>query len=215
MAIVTSVGGCTKDEIIVDNDHIVGSGRIVSEARNVGSYDGIHVTNFADVIITQDSVESLRIEADDNVIGSIQTSVSGKTLIVGLPDGSYSNVTVRLYASMKDISLLESSGAADFQTTGPIQTDAITCRITGAGTIRLSGTATQQIVEIVGAGNVHNFDLVCSYCSASISGSGTIEVHVTQQLDAVIMGAGSITYMGNPPVVHQSISGVGIISAKH
>jgi hypothetical protein len=215
VAIIPSIGGCDNDKNIVGDNHIAGSGRIVSKVRNVGSYEGIHVRNFADVIIAQDSVESLRVEADDNIIDVLRTSVSDGTLFVELPDGSYDNITVRIYASMKTISLLESSGAADFQTSGPIYTDAIICRITGAGTIRLAGTATHQIVEIVGAGSIHNFDLVSSYCTAWIAGSGAIEVNVTQQLDAVIVGAGSITYMGNPSVVHQTISGLGSIRGQN
>ncbi len=206
--------GCEKNETIVGNDRIVGSGRIVSQVRIVGSFDEIQVKNIAKVIITQDSVESLHVEADDNVIGLVQTSVSEGTLFVGLPEDSYNNVTVRVHASMRNISRLESLGAADFSTANSIHTDSIACRIKGAGSITLAGTADYELVEIIGAGDVHNFNLTSLVCTASIAGAGSIEVHTTQQLDAVITGTGTITYVGNPAVVHQTITGVGSIRPR-
>jgi len=205
---------CSNNETVVGNEQIVGSGRIVSQVRPVGTLAGIRVTNFAKVFITQDTVESLRIESDDNIMDRVVTSVSNGVLTVGMKNGSYNHVTVNVYVSMRDVHLIESTGAAEFRSTAPIHTETIVCRITGAGTVRLSGTATYQSVEISGAGSVHNFDLVSTRCSASIAGSGNIEVNVTQQLDATIAGVGSITYAGNPPVVHQSISGIGSIQPR-
>jgi hypothetical protein len=133
---------------------------------------------------------------------------------VSLPEGSYSYITVRVYASMRSISRLESTGAGVFESVGPIHTDALTCRIRGTAAVSLSGTATDETIDITGAGTVSTFDLVSSHCSASISGTGTIEVNVTQQLDATIAGTGSITYAGNPPIVHSLVSGVGSIQPR-
>jgi hypothetical protein len=212
--VVAFMYGCTKDDTVVNNNQIVGSGRIVAQVRTVGTYSGIQVTNFAKVIITQDTVEQLRIESDDNIIDHILTSVNGGILMVGLDNGSYNNVTVNVYASMKTIKHLESVGTAEFSTTNPIQTDSILCRITGAGTITLVGTTTFEQVEIIGAGSIHNFDLVATRCTTTISGSGTIEVNVTSRLDAIIAGTGSIVYAGNPHTVQQSVSGVGSVRPR-
>lgn len=212
--IVVSHSGCSKNENVVGTNPIIGSGRLVSEQRNVWAFTGIRVTNFGRVFVKQDTTTSLRIESDDNIIGLVATSVDRGVLVVGLREGSYNNVTVNVYASMRSIRLLESVGAADFLTTSPMHTDTITCRITGAGTITLAGTTTQETVEITGAGNVRNFDLVSARCFVSISGTGNVEVYVTQQLDAIISGAGSITYDGHPSVVNQTILGVGSIKPR-
>ncbi len=212
--VVAFMFGCAKDDTVVNNNQIIGSGRIVSQVRTIGTFSGIQVTNFAKVIITQDTVEQLRIESDDNIIDHVLTSVNGGILMVGLDNGSYNNVTVNVYTSMKTIKRLESVGTAEFSTTNPIQTDSILCRITGAGTITLVGTATFEQVEIIGAGSIHNFDLVATRCVTTISGSGTIEVNVTSRLDAIIAGTGSIVYAGNPQTVQQLVSGVGSIRPR-
>jgi hypothetical protein len=208
------LNGCTKNENVVGNEQIIGSGRVVSQARAVGTFSGIQVTNVGKVFVTQDTVESLRIESDDNIIDRVVTSVSNGVLVVGLRDGSYNNVTLRIYASMRSIKRLESTGAADFSTVNSIQTDSIVCRIKGAGNIALTGSAAVEIVEITGAGNVNNFGLASGRCTAIITGTGNIEVNVTQQLDAVITGTGTITYAGNPAVIHQTITGVGSLRQR-
>jgi hypothetical protein len=207
-------GGCSKNDNIVGNEKITGSGKIVFQMRAVDSFTGIQVTNFARVFITQDTLESLRIEADDNIMDLVKTSVAGGVLSVGLKEGSYSQVTVRVYASMKTIKRLESTGAADFSTTLPIAADSLICRIIGAGTIALTGTTSYEVAEIVGAGSVQNYGLTSSHCYASISGTGNIEVFASHQLDAMITGTGTITYDGNPPVVHTMVSGTGSIQPK-
>jgi hypothetical protein len=206
------VAGCTDH--VSNPDQIVGSGRLLSQTRGLPTFTGIQVTGIAKVILKQDSVQSLRIEADDNIVDRVTASVSNGLLSIGLQQGSYSNVTINVFASMKIIDKLVCVGTADFVTSAPIRTDAITCRITGAGSMTLSGTATDQTIEVTGTGDVHNFDLVSTRCSATISGLGSLELNVTQQLDAVVSGSGLIVYAGNPSVVNKTIAGLGSVKAK-
>jgi hypothetical protein len=214
LVIAAVMVGCSDNDTVVNNNQIVGSGRLVTQVRNVGAFNGIQVTNFAKVVITQDTVEQVRIVSDDNIIDHVGTVVNGSNLVVGLDNGSYSNITVNVYASMKTIKRLESMGTADFSVASPVQSDSIHCRITGAGSVTLSGTATFEQVEIIGAGTIHNFGLVASNCTTLISGSGIIEVNVTSRLDAIIAGTGSIVYDGSPLTVQQSVSGVGSVKPR-
>jgi hypothetical protein len=127
-----------------------------------------------------DPHQSLRIEADDNILDRVSSAVHGGILEVGLTDGSYNHVTVNIYASMSAIERLESIGAADFTTPNSIQTDMITCRITGTGTMLLKGTASKVIVELAGAGTVRCFELTSSQCTVTLTGTGNVEVNATQ-----------------------------------
>ncbi|MGA7161480.1 MAG: head GIN domain-containing protein [Bacteroidota bacterium] len=212
--VLVILSGCSKSNSVTNPNQIVGSGKLLTEQRTVDTFTGIQVTGIGKVFVTQDSAQGLRIEADDNVIGLVTTSVSNGLLSVALKQGSYSNITVNVYASMKTINRLESVGSAEFVTAGQIQTDSIVCRITGTGSITLKGTAGFESVEITGAGNVDNFGLASSRCSAMISGTGNVEVNVTQELDAVIAGTGTIVYTGNPQVLHQTVTGVGSVKAQ-
>jgi uncharacterized spore protein YtfJ len=206
------IAGCTDHSS--NPDQIVGSGKLISEPRSLPAFTGIQVTGIAKVVIKQDSVQSLRIEADDNIMDHITTAVNNGLLVIGLQQGSYSNVTINVYATMKTIDRLECVGTADFVTSGSIRSDGITCRVTGSGTMTLSGTTTNQTIEVTGTGDVHNFGLVSTHCAATITGLGNLEVNVTQQLDAVVSGSGSIVYTGNPGVVNKTIVGIGSVRPK-
>ncbi|MGA9120321.1 MAG: head GIN domain-containing protein [Bacteroidota bacterium] len=205
--------GCSSG-VTAPDDRIVGSGRIVSEQRPVSPFTGIQVVGIAKVTITQDTIETLRVEADDNILARVVTSFNGGMLIVNLQEGSYGNITVNIFVSMNTVERLECTGAADFLTAGPIHVDGVVCRITGTGHISLTGSTTAQTIEITGAGEVHNFAFTSSHSSVLISGTGNVEVHAADELNAVIAGTGNIVYSGNPPVVHQTISGVGNINPK-
>ncbi|MBN1397267.1 MAG: DUF2807 domain-containing protein [Bacteroidetes bacterium] len=212
--LVVLLSGCLDEDYVVSNEGLNGSGNIVSQTRNVGTFDGIQVINFARIFITQDTLESLRVEADDNIIDNVITVVQDGILKVGLEDSSYNNITLNIHASMKNIKRLESRGAGYMLTTNSISADTIVCIIRGAGTMILKGTAVYESIEIEGAGSVSNFGLAVLNCSASISGAGWIEVNVSGQLNAKISGTGTIIYDGNPQSVNRVIAGVGSIQQK-
>ncbi len=212
--VLSLVSGCSDNSSVSNKEQIVGSGKLVSETRAVAPFTGIQLVGSGNVVITHDTVQTLTVETDDNILGLLSTSVENGLLIVSLKDGSYSNITVNIHASMKTVNLLECVGSGQFTTSGSVNTDVITCRITGAGSMTLNGTARSETIEIDGAGEIHNFGLVSSTCSAAISGAGNIEVAVTDELTASIAGSGVITYTGNPPTVHQTISGTGVIKAR-
>jgi hypothetical protein len=206
--------GCSGEDSLVDTVQVIGSGRLVSQDRTVGTFTGIRVTGIANVVIRQDPVQALRIEADDNVADRVTTTVEGGLLTVGLERGSYSKITVNVYASMAIVRRLEVIGSANFSTTTPIQTDSLTCRITGTGNMTLQGSANAGVFEITGAGSVGAFNLNLERCWSLISGTGNIEVNVSNQLTASITGVGSITYAGNPSTVNQSVTGVGSVKPR-
>ena len=206
---IALLAGCTKNA--TDADQIVGSSRIVSQQRPASAFSGIQLTGVGRVVITQDTVESLRVEANDNIIDKVTTSVHHGLLMIELQQGSYSNITLNLFVSMKDIGSLACVGAGEFLNSGQIHADTLRCSISGAGKMTLTGTATRETVIVSGAGDVHNFGLTSTYCVATISGAGNVEVNVLQQLDATINGTGNIAYSGNPQVINQAVSGIGSI----
>ena len=211
---VLLLSGCLDEDYVVNNEGLTGSGNIISQTRNAGTFDGIQIVNFARIFITQDTLESLRIEADDNIVDNVITVVQDGILKVGLEDNSYNNITLNIHVSMKKIKHLESRGAGYLVTTNTISADTIVCIIRGAGTMILTGTAVYESIEIEGAGSVNNFGLAVLNCSASISGAGRIEVNVSGQLNAKISGTGTIIYDGNPLSVNRVIAGVGSIQQK-
>lgn len=206
-------GGC-HDEFLNTSDQIVGSGEIVTRNVALSSFDGIELEGIGDVHVRQDTVQSIRVEADDNVIDRLLLEVRNGKLVIGIQRGSYSHTTIRIYVTMKSVELLELTGAGSFAAVGPLDGSTLTCRLLGAGSMILTGRTANQIVELEGAGSVHGFGLESTHCSVMLSGTGSAEVNVTQHLKATISGVGSVIYAGNPPEIDPHVSGVGSIHRR-
>lgn len=200
--------GCHKDLTGPEADYI-GSGRIVSESRSLGTFKAISIESVGNVHFRQDSERSVRVEADDNILDRVSTRVENGLLSIGLLPGSYSHVTVDLYVSAPTLEVITISGAGSISCAAPLHLDSLRCLLSGAGSMTLSGSSVRQTILISGAGSVYSNEMVSSICSVTISGTGSAEVNVTQQLDAIVSGVGNVLYSGNPPVVHQQVSGIG------
>lgn len=213
LVVFFTFNGC-QDEAVNNTDQIEGSGRLTTHGVDVSSFEGIVLAGIGEVFVTQDSVQSVRVEADDNVIDRLILDVREGNLNVGIQKGSYSHVTIRIRVTMKSVEFLEVAGAGSFASVDPLACDSLTCRIVGAGSMTLSGRATTQLIELQGAGSVHGFDLECSRCRVILSGTGSAEVNVMQHLEATISGVGSVIYAGNPPDVISHVSGLGSIRRR-
>jgi len=203
--------GCDEPSDINENDTIHGSGRIVSQTRNVDECNGITIHSVGDVYLTQDTVQSIRIEADDNIIENVITKKENGILLVGLPEGSYSNVTLRIYVSLKTIQSISINGAGNLNTQNMIECNELNCGINGAGNINLKGSGNYLNCLINGAGNIDAEKFVAKKCKAFVNGAGNCTVYASEELDATVNGVGNIYYYGNPPIVKTSITGLGQI----
>jgi hypothetical protein len=96
-----------------------------------------------------------------------------------------------------------------------LETDAVDLSLTGSGNVDISdGRAKTQSLSISGSGTIGAYGLKSDECVASINGSGDIHVTVSQLLEGLIAGSGSIIYQGDPQIKQAGISGSGRISRK-
>lgn len=191
--------------------YIHGSGRIITENRNLSECSGIIISSVGTVYLTQSDEQSILIEADDNIIDRVITRNLGGSLSISLAEGSYSNITLRLYVSLKTITNLSISGAGLVECDEPITSDNITCYVNGAGKIKLAGKGNNINCLIDGAGNIDAKDFMADTCDVVVNGTGNCTVFVMDNLDASVNGVGSIIYYGNPTKITTSITGLGQI----
>ena len=203
--------GCDKSSDINNNDTIYGSGKIVSQTREVEECSGLTIQNMGEIYLTQDNSQSIRIEADDNIMNQVISNKVNGALVIGLKDGSYSNVTLRAYVSLKTIESITINGAGKITTQNSLNCDNLDLIINGAGDVTVLGNSNYMYCFINGAGNVMAKDFSVQKCKAMVNGTGNITLTVTEDLDATVNGAGNIYYYGNPANVTTSIIGVGHI----
>jgi hypothetical protein len=209
--------GCDKSTHVNDSnddDQIHGSGRIATENRDVRECSGINVTGVGEIYVVQDSQQSIRVEADDNILDKVIIEEKDGILQVGLKHGSYSDITLKVYVSLSAVRYLALNGAGNITAGNQITTDNITCTIIGAGNIYLSGAGAFLKCDITGAGKIDARDFHSDKCEAVVNGAGSCFVFANESLDAKVYGIGSIFYYGNPANVSSAIYGLGLIVRK-
>ena len=212
-----------------------GSGRVVSESREVSGFDQVSLSGSGELTITQGDEESLTVEAEDNVMSTIKTEVKGDTLYISQSSTWWRPLVptkpVKFDLTMKEISGVNVSGsgtvdAASIKTDdldldvsgsgkvdiGSLTVETLEVDVSGSGEFNLSGQVTTQKIDISGSGKYRAGELESETVTLEVIGSGNATVWATETLDVEISGSGKVEYYGSPRV-SQDISGSGSITA--
>lgn len=208
-----------------------GSGNVVNETRDVSDFRAIEIDYPAQVLVEQGSRESLKIEAEDNLLPGLRTEVRNGTLNIFYDpeDGKHVNPTenVKITIMVQNLADVQFDSAGEL-VVEKLETENLDVSLSGAGNVLLNDIVVQELaVSLSGAGSmsasgtVDDLDLSISgfgdfsggelhgkTASVSISGAGSATLWVDDNLSARVSGAGSVSYYGSASVTRQ-ISGVG------
>lgn len=212
---------------------IVGSGKMVSETREVSGFDTVALSGVGDLTIIQGDKEGLTIQAEDNLLPELTSEVRGSTLY--LQTRNWVNVMptkgIQYTLHVKNLRGVNISGSgsvsADRLVTAGLnvnlsgsgrgnlsQVDAqsLDVRISGSGRFDLSGQVDSLDISISGSGKFDAGELQTRQAQVIISGSGSATLWVEDNLSARISGSGRISYYGSP-TISQSVSGSGSMTS--
>lgn len=191
---------------------VTGSGHTRSEPRSIQGFSEVTFASAGDLTIVQSGTESLTIEADDNVLPHLTSTLSGGRLTLGTDASVHPSKTVRYTLNVKDLSVLDLTGAGDVAGFG-LHLSALRVSLSGGGSIKLSGQADGEEIELSGAGDIDASQLASKTAKVTVSGAGRAVVQVSDTLEADVTGAGNVQYVGNPKVT-QHVSGAGAVSKR-
>ncbi len=215
-------------------NHTTGSGNIITETRNTGSFDAISVGGSFEVEVKTGAVASVVVEADDNIIKYIVTKVSGNTLKINTEDlNNYSDVHMKVIVTAPAITSIKASASADVvadniltgsgrltfkasssasikaEVDAPeIETDA-----SSSATITLRGKTKNYDAQASSSANINTFELLSENTTAKASSSADIQIHASVTLNAKASSSGSIDYKG-AATVNKSESSSGSVEKK-
>ena len=89
-------------------------------------------------------------------------------------------------------------------------TSSIETKISGSGILDLMGESNAAIHTISGSGDINAYSFIQKECTAKISGSGNMYLHVIDYLNVNISGSGSVFYIGDPQLTIK-ITGSGSV----
>ena len=216
-------GGPLGKDGVVD-----GSGAVITQEREVSDFDGVVFASEGMVVITVGGEESLRIEAEDNLMPYLESTVRGGTLEIRTESGVDIDPTTEIIFAIgvDDLTAIDLSGAgtiavgdvdtAAFEVTlrgagditvTSLAVEMLDVELLGAGEVTATGVADFQKVSIMGVGSYHGDELESRIADVAIPGSGDATVWVADELDVEINGTGTVAYYGDPAVT--SIGGGG------
>lgn len=216
----------------IGGQRVSGNGHITTQDRSVGSFNSIRSGGSTNVHVMQSSSNTVKIEADDNLMQYIDVYVEGNTLYIKSKNGYNLNpskdITVYVSApSFKDISVsgsgdiigdnaISGNDPLDLHVSGSgninmqVNVPKVSTDVSGSGDVTLKGQAKDFDAELSGSGKIKCFDLVTDNTSLHLSGSSDADVNANKSLDINVSGSGSVRYKGTPSI-SQHISGSGDI----
>ncbi|WP_158827125.1 head GIN domain-containing protein [Mucilaginibacter lacusdianchii] len=206
--------------------------------RHLSGFHAVSVSGSFDVYITQGGSESVKVEADNDVIDRIITEVKGGELKIYTKSSSgwnfnWGNKKRVVHVMVKDINSITLAGSGDVifkdglranslvlslsgsgDISGSVDVKDLQSKIVGSGDITVSGRAQSSEVSVSGSGDFTGRNLVTENTAVKVVGSGDARVNANQQLSASITGSGDVHYTGAVKRVSTTKTGSGGISRE-
>jgi hypothetical protein len=190
-----------------------GSGNVITEMRDVTGFSEIVVGGSGVVRVDVTGTESLSIEAEDNIMPLLETTVTNGRLVLDTTRSISPTVDVVYTITAATLEGLEVSGSAAVDASGIDATD-FSVHISGSGDVVAAGTLDGLLsISISGSGEFDGESLTAPDGNVEISGSGSAVVDVTENLEVSVSGSGNVDYLGTP-AVDIDTSGSGNVSQR-
>ena len=226
----SGISSCRKS----GSDCFTSTGSVIKQARIISDFDTIIANQNVDIILTQDTVNSVVVEAGEKIIGGITTSIENRQLVINNTNTcnwvrSYDK-PLNVYVHVKNLRKIWYLSAGNITSTNVLTSGFFMLDVWGGcGSIDLSlnvnqgfiyehqGTADITIrgraisTSIVSGdfGFLQLKDFQSAYTYVSNSGTNDCYIYAGKYLEARILSIGNIYYTGNPDTVRANITGTG------
>ena len=196
-----------------------GNGVLKSETRNASGFKGIQIGGGFKVELTQGNKESVRIEAEENLLPYIKTEVKNGILHVYSDKSWNSTKGMTAYITLKELQHLGISGGVKVDGKSVFKTntikmdlsggskvalalnaDKLDADISGASKVNLTGKADDVRLDLSGATNIVAEELVAKNVRVEASGASKVKVYAKDNLEINASGASAVYYKGSPKI---------------
>lgn len=212
---------------------VTGSETYSKEIDNVSTFKKLYISaGDLEVHLTQGSKSKVRFEGDKEIVDQLQVGVAQGELEITTKRNKKKlskTGTVKVYITTKNLTHITARGyvnitsdknwklpSINFLLTGSgkvqmdLDTKALSVQLSGSSELTVTGTAKSQNIAITGSGKYIGEGLKSQKALIILSGSGSANVFVKDNLDVTIYGSGDVTYKGSP-AIESAIYGSGNI----
>jgi hypothetical protein len=225
------LSSCKKENMC---DCMKSTGEVTSESRTLGNFNQIELNDNINLILTQDTVNSVKIQAGKHLLKLIKTDINNGMLYIKNDNRcnwvrSYKK-EIYAYLHFKNLINLTNHGSGDISSTDTIRSNIIYIENRdGSGTIHLTIRSEQSYIKehlgpadfYISGKTSYNYIWAAGYgimdCRNLLSddalvvnrGTNSCYVNVKNSLIAEIDYTGNIYYSGEPKTISTKIEGTG------
>lgn len=207
------------------------------QKRNVRDYESIEVSTGIETIVSMGDEETVRVEADEDIIDDVITEVKNGTLRIYVKNRTGFNFfnwrdysSVKVYVQATTLNRIKASAGANVRTETTLNGEAIDVDASSGGHVRATlvyknvnlGASSGGQMKVEGqakyleagsssGGIINAEDLNAEYCKANASSGGNTSVSAKTEFTARASSGGNIRYSGNPETKNINSSSGGSI----
>jgi hypothetical protein len=212
---------------------ITGSGNVVKEQRNLNTFDKVTVCCGLECEIVQAADYKVTVEADDNLIRDIKTTVENGTLVIATDYTNYKNVSSKkIIVQMPIVKKLETTSGSSLTSSNlhgsnvriktssgskmeiTVESDTISLESSSGSHQRIKGKALILKTKSSSGSTIDAKDLMANEVSSESSSGSSTKTHPLLHLKASASSGSSISYVNQPKTISKEESSGGRISKK-
>jgi hypothetical protein len=211
---------------------VTGSGNVITEKRNVANFDKVTVSQGLECEVIFSDKSEVTIEADENLIKGIHTTVQNGTLDITSEYDNYINVkSKRIIVHMPKIVSLESTSGSTLKSGNILNSDDITFKSSSGSYLeveveadkvtletssgseqKVTGKALKVFTASSSGSHIDANGLLANEVKAQASSGSSTSVNAAVLLDGKASSGSSITYLNSPKEVRKEESSGGSVS---
>src|SRR6187399_3273028 len=210
-----------KNDKYDDKDRIEGSGNVITKDISVKSFDELNASGVFNLLLSQGDKESLKIEADDNLLDLFIIENEGLTLTIKMKKNSNFNskkqlkvyVTFKTLKSM-DLGMVGGTSSDDKlkftdlklknQSVGSVSLNmtlqTLNLENQSVGSVKLEGSADNAVVKNNSVGSINAGNFVVQKMEIENNGVGSATVNAEKELKYSDSFLGKVSNKGNATV---------------
>lgn len=206
-----------------------GNGNVITQERGVSeNFTGVRGSAGMNVFLTQGSENEIVVEADENLLPYIETTVEDGKLHITTSENIGRAKAKKVYVTFIALNNIEASSGAEVTGNSVIKSENLSLRSSSGGELKvevfskdlsvqsssggeidIAGKASNFVAKASSGGEVDAKKLLTLSCKAKVSSGGEIVVNVRDTLDSQVSSGGEIKYYGNPASVKSNKSTSG------
>ncbi len=209
---------------------VTGSANRVEKSFDLTGFTSVQVSAGATAHIARADATSVKITVNDNAVDYLRIEKQGDALVIGLKNGSFTNVTIDAEIAMPELTGVTASGGShvtfdEFTTsqpvtfntsggaevTGKINAGPVTVKASGGADLTLTGKADSLALNHSGGGHVNLSGFSVGNADVNISGGSQSEINASGKVSGSVSGGGQLRLAGHAASVEVKESGGGSV----